>query len=276
MFKGAPCPLTTNAMSTTVLAVLVVTPTAAVVIALFMTLWHESDSTRQSYVAIISGIVLSAWAVVAATLAYREYLRPPDAQSVPPIGIFIAVALFGMFLALRFSRSLRSLLANQRNLIWLNVWRLEGILFLILMAQGQMPALWALPAGIGDIIVGVSASWVAMTVNTASGRRRAIVFNFFGLLDLIVAVSLGITTNPGQLNVFHTTPTSELITGFPLALVPAFLVPLAFTLHIISLWQLFGGSWSSSVQRAPVAQPSCHEPKSLTASRGLDEKGKSK
>jgi hypothetical protein len=241
-------------MSTTVLAVLVVASTAAVVIALFMALWHESDSTRQSYVAFISGIILAVWAVAAATLAHRGYLRPPDAQSVPPIGILIAVVLFGMFLALLFSRSLRSLLANQRNLIWLNVWRLEGILFLILMAEGQMPAFWALPAGIGDIIVGVSAPWVAMAVNTASGRRRAIFFNFFGLLDLIVAVGLGITTNPGRLHVFHTTPTSELITGFPLALVPTFLVPLAFTLHIVSLWQLFSGSWSSSINDS-VRQP---------------------
>ena len=240
-------------MSSTVLAVFVVAPTAAVVIALFMTLWHESDSTRQSYVAIISGIVLAVWAVAAAILAYRGYLRPPEAQSVPPIGIVLGIVLVGILLALLLSRSLRSLLTNQRNIIWLNVWRLEGILFLILMAQGQMPALWALPAGIGDIIVGVSAPWIGMAVNTASGRRRAIFFNLFGLLDLIVAVGLGITTNPGRLHVFHTNPTSELITGFPLALVPAFLVPLAFTLHIVSLWQLVGGSWSSSVKRFRTA-----------------------
>jgi hypothetical protein len=38
-------------------------------------------------------------------------------------------------------------------------------------------------------------------------------------------------------------PTSELVTHFPLALVPAFLVPLTFVLHIVSLWQLFGLRW---------------------------------
>jgi hypothetical protein len=233
-------------MSTTLLAVLVVIPIAAVIVALFLILWHECDSARQSYVAIVSGIVLVVWAVAAATLAYRGYLRPPDAQSAPPIGIVLAVVFLGMFLALVLSSTLRSLLTNQRNLIALNVWRLEGILFLILMANGQAPALWALPAGIGDIIIGVTAPWVARAVNTASGRRRAIIFNFLGLLDLVVAVTLGITTNPGRLHLFHTTPTSELITGFPLALVPTFLVPLAFAVHIVSLWQLFGGSWSHS------------------------------
>jgi len=209
-----------------------------------MVLWHESESARQSAVAVVCGIVMLGWAVIAAILAYRGYLRPPDAQSVPPIGIFLVIVLLALTFSLTFSRSLRSLLTNQKNLIWLNVWRLEGIVFLILMVKGQMPALWALPAGIGDIIVGVSAPWIARSVNTSNGRRRAIVFNLFGLLDLIDAVGLGIMTSPGRLHVFHTIPTSELVTGFPLALVPTFLVPLAFALQLVSLLQLLGGSWS--------------------------------
>jgi hypothetical protein len=36
---------------------------------------------------------------------------------------------------------------------------------------------------------------------------------------------------------------SVLLVHFPLALVPTFLVPLAFTLHVISLWQLLGDPW---------------------------------
>ena len=52
-------------MSTTLLAVLVVIPTAAVIVALFLILWHEVTSARQAYVAIVSGIVLVVWAVAA-------------------------------------------------------------------------------------------------------------------------------------------------------------------------------------------------------------------
>jgi len=61
----------------------------------------------------------------------------------------------------------------------------------------------------------------------------------------VVAMGLGIMTSPGPLQVFQTTPTSELVTHFPLALVPAFLVPLAFMLHVVSLWQLLGGTWAA-------------------------------
>jgi len=142
------------------------------------------------------------------------------------------------------------LLSRQANLIRLHLWRFEGVVFLILMVQGQMPALWALPAGIGDILVAATAPWIARQLDTPGGSRRAITWNLFGIADLIVAVGLGIMTNPGPTQVFYTTPTSEMVTRFPLALVPTFLVPLAFILHVISLWQLLGGTWArQSVQR---------------------------
>lgn len=144
------------------------------------------------------------------------------------------------------SPSLRALLANQRHLILLNLWRLVGVVFLMLMANGQMPALWVLPAGIGDVVVGVLAPWIARHVETAAGRRRAILFTLFGMADLVVAVGLGIMTSPGPAQLFHTTPTSELATRFPLVLVPTFLVPLAFMLHVSSLWQLLDRPWVSS------------------------------
>jgi hypothetical protein len=58
-------------------------------------------------------------------------------------------------------------------------------------------------------------------------RAPSVIVNLFGLVDLIVAIGLGIMTNPGPAQVFHTTPPSELVTRFPLVLVPTFLVPLA-------------------------------------------------
>jgi hypothetical protein len=80
-----------------------------------------------------------------------------------------------------------------------------------------------------------------------SGRSLAIVFNLFGLVDLVVAVGLGIMTSPGPLQVFQTSPTAELATHFPLVLVPTFLVPLACALHVISLTQLIGRAWARPV-----------------------------
>jgi hypothetical protein len=240
-------------MSTGALTALVVGSTVAVVVAFFLVLWRARRTARQTWVGVVGGIVLAVWAGAAALLAQRGHFRPSAEQRMPPIATHLAVVFVGIALSLILSRSLRSLLTNHKHLISLNVWRVEGLVFLILMANGQMPALWALPAGIGDITVGVTALWVAKGLNGPDGERRAILFNWFGLADLIVAVSLGTMTNPGPLFIFHTNPTSELIVSFPLALVPAFLVPLAIAIHGVLLWQLYGKEWSDS-PKAPLPQ----------------------
>jgi hypothetical protein len=232
-----------------VLAALIVGPAALVVVALFLVMWREHRSPREAAIAAIAGAVLAVWATLTAVLAARGVFLQPDSTTVPPIGVALVLVIVGLTLSLVSSESLRRLLTNQKKLIRLNVWRLVGLVFLLLMAQGQMPALWALPAGIGDVIVGATAFWVAGQLDTPGAMRRAIIFNWFGLADLVVAVGLGMMTSLGPTRVFHTTPTSELATHFPLVLVPAFLVPLAFTLHVISLWQLFGWRWVSREAR---------------------------
>jgi hypothetical protein len=241
-------------MSTTFLAVLILVTTAAVVGALFIVMWLERTSGRESSVAFAGGGVLAVWAVGTAVLASRGVFFPPDANSAPAVGVDLALVLVGLTVALATSGSLRRLLVNQRNLIRLNVWRLLGVVFLVLMVDGQVPALWALPTGIGDILVGATAFWVASQLDAPNGRRRAVIFNLFGLADLIVAIGLGMATSPGPFHVFQTTPTSELLTHFPMVLVPTFLVPLAVMIHVISLWQFSGRAWAPSADRGALAK----------------------
>ena len=239
-------------MSISLLSTLLRSLAAAVVVAIFLVMWRERRSSRDSWIAGIGGVVLTAWAAIVSVAAWRGAFRVRDLESVPPIGIALVLALVCLGTCLALSPSLRRLLTRQEHLILLNLWRLVGIVFLVLMAQGQMPALWALPAGLGDVAVGVAAPWVARDVQTDRGRRRAVIFNLLGMADLVVAVGLGIMTSPGPAHVFHTQPTSEFATLFPLALVPAFLVPLAFTLHVVSLWQLLGRAWAPGLALSPA------------------------
>lgn len=230
------------------LTVAVVGPTAVVVIALCAVLWSERASSRDARVGAASGVILAMWAVGAIILARRgAFEQPPGEVSVPPVGAALAAGLLAMASLLAISPTLRRLLSRQSRLIRLHLWRLEGLVFLFLMARGRLPALWALPAGIGDVLVAVTAPWIARHLETSRGRRRAIAWNLLGMADLVVAVGLGITTNPGPAHLFETVPSSVMLTRFPLVLVPAFLVPLAFTLHVISLWQLLGGRWAEAV-----------------------------
>jgi hypothetical protein len=63
-------------------------------------------------------------------------------------------------------------------------------------------------------------------------------WNLFGIGDLIVAVTTGFLTSPSrfQMLAFHTP--NELISEFPLVMIPVFLVPLAILLHLASLHKL--------------------------------------
>jgi hypothetical protein len=92
--------------------------------------------------------------------------------------------------------------------------RVAGVAFLIYMALGHLPALFALPAGLGDIATGLAAPLVARRLAAGTGRRAAVRFTALGLTDLVVALTLGA------------------VTGFG---VPTVAVPLLIALHITSL-----------------------------------------
>jgi hypothetical protein len=232
------------------LALAVLLPTALVVIAVFAVLWHERTSRRDSVIAIASGILLAIWAIATTVLAWRGFFLNRPGAKLPPVGVNLIVALLVLGLCIGASPSLRRLLSNQANIVRLHLWRLEGLVFLILMVQGQVPALWALPAGLGDVIVGATAPWIARRVNRPGGRRRVIAWTLFGMGDLVIAVTLGVMTNPGPTQVFHPIPSAVMLTQYPLALVPAFLVPLAFAFHAVSLLQLWRGTWSGRTTQA--------------------------
>jgi hypothetical protein len=66
----------------------------------------------------------------------------------------------------------------------------EGTAFLAIMALGHLPALFALPAGLGDVAAGIAALLVARRLAQGGGRRAAVWLNAFGMTDLVVALTL--------------------------------------------------------------------------------------
>ena len=91
---------------------------------------------------------------------------------------------------------------------------------------GQLLGLFALPAGIGDVATGVLAPFVAYAWYSGKpyARGAAIVWNIFGMADLVNAVVLGALTNGG---------TGGIV--FPTVLIPVSGVPRALLIHSYSL-----------------------------------------
>jgi hypothetical protein len=135
--------------------------------------------------------------------------------------------------------SVRAALTHSRMpalLAAVQTFRIVGGVFLVLLAGGQLPAGFALPAGIGDVLVGLAAPAVAVALWRRPQRRAlGLAFNAFGLLDLVVAISLGVALAPGPLQAVVTEPTTVLMGLLPMVLVPTMAVPLAVLVHLVSL-----------------------------------------
>ena len=127
--------------------------------------------------------------------------------------------------------------------------RVAGVAFLFYLALGHLPALFALPAGLGDIAAGIAAPLVARRLAQGTGRRAAVWFNAFGMTDLVVALTLGALTGFQLINV---TPSGAPISELPLALIPAAAVPLLFALHITSVSALVRAPRTPRPATAPL------------------------
>ena len=81
--------------------------------------------------------------------------------------------------------------------------------------------------------------WFALGVGDVAVYPRTVLrWNLLGIADLVVAVSTGFLTAPSPFQMFAFDRPNQLITMFPLVLIPTFLVPLAILLHFVSLIQL--------------------------------------
>jgi hypothetical protein len=114
-------------------------------------------------------------------------------------------------------------------------WRFAGIGFLALYAHDILPGVFAWPAGLGDIAIGLTAPWLALALvhdPKFAASRSFIVWNLFGILDLVIAVGTGALNSVLALGV-TTAPMARL----PLVLIPAYFVPLFVMLHLATLFQ---------------------------------------
>ncbi len=154
-----------------------------------------------------------------------------------PFGLLIPIAA-GVVLFWRWPMLRRIMEAVPQGwIVSIQAYRAEGLIFLILYAGGRLPGAFALPAGIGDVIVGLLAPVVGVAymsgVRGSSGWLRA--WNLLGIADLVVAVTTGFLTSPSPVQLLALDRPNELISSFPLVLIPVFLVPLSVLLHLASL-----------------------------------------
>lgn len=208
-------------------------------------------------VSLIAGAVWGGWILAAALLAGAGVFRQDPSSFRPWLPIALAGAVAAPLLATRIPVVSRILAdpGTPARLVLPQTMRVIGSVFLVVSALGALPAVFALPAGLGDFAVGISAPWVAW--RAAHGHRAgAMWFNIMGLADLVVAVGLGFLGGIGPYRLLAVTPSTAPLTLLPLAMVPLTAVPLAAALHVISLAKLRAAS-----------RPNLHSARAVLAAR---------
>jgi hypothetical protein len=209
-------------------------------------LWLGLESTdltpgqrRTTWLAVM--VPYTLWMAAAWSAAINGVFRT-GASPLPllPLAIFLPV-IIGTPLLLLSKRVGQVLDAMPVNwLVALQLYRVYGSAFLVAGLRGVLPGVFALPAGIGDVLTGLFAvpAAIALASGTAKGRRSAIIWNIFGLADFAVAITLGLITSPGPLQLIVPNVPSIGAGAYPGVLTPAFVVPSSILLHALSLRQL--------------------------------------
>src|SRR5436309_11246938 len=185
---------------------------------------HRStlETEARKRFAIASGVYLLGWLVLAFVLGSAGVFQATPSRAFSPVAVGIAVTvLTGMFLLSR-SSALNAVIAAI-PLPWLvgvQLYRVLGLNFLVLYALGRLPGEFAIPAGAGDVVVGLAAPVVGYLFY--KGYRWSCLavlgWNIVGILDLVVAVSTGFLTSPGPIHMLSFTTSNALISSFPLLL----------------------------------------------------------
>jgi hypothetical protein len=169
--------------------------------------------------AIWAGVVMTAIVAGAFAGGGASRLLLPASQAIPIAAVAILYRAWPRFRSYLLTLDLRLVLTAQ-------LWRVIGIAFLFALAFGQLPAGFAVPAGVGDLATGIAALAVVLSLgNGTLTRRRLYAFTALGVGDFLVANATGLSLEPSALN------------AWPLAIFPTIMIPFFAVLHLVAVLQ---------------------------------------
>jgi hypothetical protein len=203
---------------------------------------------RATGIAVGAVLVFGGWLAVSSVIGGHGGYRFRVGHGVPWLPVAVIVYIGALIAVSRRPLVARALSAPGalNRLMLPHSFRIAGIVFVVAMLLGKLPALFALPAGVGDIAVGDATPWVTRKIRDGSATRAVVWFNLFGMADLVSALTLGALTGFRFVSV---NPPATLNSALPLVLIPTVGVPLLVALHVTSLTLL---------RRQAVTEPS-HE-----------------
>jgi hypothetical protein len=170
----------------------------------------------------LTALLVAAWLAFFFTASKLLIFHAGSPNAVVPqplplgLAVVVPMALFGLWFAA--SRGFREfvLSLNPVALTIVQTWRIGGITFVVLAGFHLLPAVFALPAGLGDFAIGVTAPLVAFYLAQGHRKNRFILWNILGAIDLVNAVTLGVLASPTPAGILRPAVSTEAMTVLPL------------------------------------------------------------
>jgi hypothetical protein len=188
-------------------------------------------------------LVLMIWVTLAVVVAAAGALETGP-QKIPfaLVGAVLAPVLV-FALLYKGSPAFRDYILrfDFRLVVIVQAWRVVGAGMLFVYAFDELPAAFAVPAGLGDIFVGVTAPAVAMALlGGGLTKQRFVTWSALGILDFVVALTAGAISRPDAME------------SLPVVLFPIVAVPFFFMVHLIGLLQVRHRGWTVILDRGPA------------------------
>jgi len=185
----------------------------------------------------------AAWVAIVVAI-YGAGILSPGALGPFPVNLvpfmLLLATLFGAWVLIPQVRS-ALILVPLPALVAVHAGRVAGVFFLLLYFDGRLSAPFGPVAAIGDMITGAIALVLVplLALGVKVPRLWLEVWNGFGMLDLLTAVTLAMLSVPNtSFRLFSEGPGTLVMGTLPWILVPAMLVPVDFLVHVVIMAKL--------------------------------------
>ncbi len=201
----------------------------------------NAPAVKQKKYYIVTAVITTGWLITSALIAFNGTLF--DFTSTPPKLMLIVLPPVLAISYLSSSTRVNALIREIPSswLVYIQSFRILVEIFLwMLFAKNIIPVQMTFEGLNYDILIGLSAPLVAYYSLSQNKWPRivAVLWNFAGLLLVTNIFLVAFLSTPGPLRQFFNEPPNTIVAYFPFVWLPAFIVPFAYLMHILSIKQI--------------------------------------
>jgi len=198
---------------------------------LLVALLAKKGKVKNGFWAVLGFYILYLIIVAVASLNgfFDDVMLPPKIvlTTTLPLAIFVTIVY-----STKVCKKANSIL-KLKDLVKIHVFRLIGSTFIILLLYDLLPPVFALFAGIGDVLTALSSVFVAKAIRNKKNyaRRLTYIWNTFGLVDILITSAMAIVFT--KISIDNGVQGVEFLAEFPFCFIPAFAPPTIIFLHLL-------------------------------------------